>query len=534
MSPLDQWQQQNEQYLSYALAWLRLRFGFQIAQHRRTSKQENARALDQIDGARIEAAAQRMAQAAEISPPPALVILSQRLGLSAFEQAVLLLCAAMELELSTPTLCGNLPPKQPYPTFALALSIFDDPAWEALASESPLRYWQLLEIHQPPAQALFTSPLQIDERIVSYLKGLNTLDDRLSALLIPLEVGSAAVDLSPSQQTIADSIQRQITHANEDQPIPVVQLLGTDSLSQQQIALQVANQLGCSLHRLSVALLPTQVNELESLARLWQRESLLLPLALYLDGQGTDLATLSDSQLQALRRFLTRCGGLVFLATWDKLPHIGRPEIAVDVHKPTAAEQQVIWDTLLGTIAPESSALLAAQFNLNGLEIQQVATTAPTDAAATNTSIHHQLWQGCLAISRPQLARLAQPLDPRATWDDIVLPEAELDLLRQLAAQVSQRQQVYEQWGFRRRMNRGLGINALFAGDSGTGKTMAAEVIANDLQLNLYRIDLSAVVSKYIGETEKNLRRLFDAAEDGGAMCCFLMRRMRCLVSGVR
>jgi SpoVK/Ycf46/Vps4 family AAA+-type ATPase len=90
-----------------------------------------------------------------------------------------------------------------------------------------------------------------------------------------------------------------------------------------------------------------------------------------------------------------------------------------------------------------------------------------------------------------------------------------------VAAQVRARRLVYDEWGFRDRMNRGLGISALFTGESGTGKTMAAEVLANDLQLDLYRIDLSAVVSKYIGETEKNLRRLFDSAEDGGAILFF-------------
>ena len=94
-------------------------------------------------------------------------------------------------------------------------------------------------------------------------------------------------------------------------------------------------------------------------------------------------------------------------------------------------------------------------------------------------------------------------------------------MLHQIAGQVMQRNKVYETWGFASKMNRGLAINALFAGESGTGKTMAAEVIANALRLNLYRIDLSAVVSKYIGETEKNLRRLFDAAEDGGAILFF-------------
>src|SRR6202011_4300187 len=91
----------------------------------------------------------------------------------------------------------------------------------------------------------------------------------------------------------------------------------------------------------------------------------------------------------------------------------------------------------------------------------------------------------------------------------------------QIASQVAQRGTVYGRWGFGRTMNRGFGISALFAGDSGTGKTMAAEVIANDLRLNLYRIDLSAVVSKYIGETKKNPARLFDAGEDGGAILFF-------------
>jgi SpoVK/Ycf46/Vps4 family AAA+-type ATPase len=117
--------------------------------------------------------------------------------------------------------------------------------------------------------------------------------------------------------------------------------------------------------------------------------------------------------------------------------------------------------------------------------------------------------------------RLAQRLAPKATWDDIVLPASVEELLRQIGGQVAQRTRVYDDWGFRDKMNRGLGISALFAGPSGTGKTMAAEVLANDLRLNLYRIDLSQVVSKYIGETEKNLRQLFDAAEDGGAILFF-------------
>jgi SpoVK/Ycf46/Vps4 family AAA+-type ATPase len=131
------------------------------------------------------------------------------------------------------------------------------------------------------------------------------------------------------------------------------------------------------------------------------------------------------------------------------------------------------------------------------------------------------LWRDCIARARPALERLAQPVDAKATWDDLQLPAEEMTLLHRIADQVEHRAIVYDDWGFRRRMNRGFGISVLFAGESGTGKTMAAEVIANALGLSLYRIDLSAVVDKYIGETEKNLRRLFDAAEEGGCILLF-------------
>jgi len=175
----------------------------------------------------------------------------------------------------------------------------------------------------------------------------------------------------------------------------------------------------------------------------------------------------------------------------------------------------------LGETAGAAPPSLAAQFNLSVASIHQIARRASSDAAATDSGLHEQLWAACLTSTRPRLDTLAQRVEAKATWEDLVLPPAETRLLHQIAAQVAQRSTVHESWGFARRMTRGLGISALFAGDSGTGKTMAAEVIANELRLNLYRIDLSAVVSKYIGETEKNLRRLFDAAEDGGAILFF-------------
>jgi len=119
------------------------------------------------------------------------------------------------------------------------------------------------------------------------------------------------------------------------------------------------------------------------------------------------------------------------------------------------------------------------------------------------------------------LDQLAQRLDPKATWEDLVLPDESMKLLRQIFSQVRERHKVYEDWGFGLKMNRGMGISALFSGESGTGKTMAAEVIANELQLPMFRIDLSQVVNKYIGETEKNLKKVFDAAEESDCVIFF-------------
>jgi SpoVK/Ycf46/Vps4 family AAA+-type ATPase len=126
-----------------------------------------------------------------------------------------------------------------------------------------------------------------------------------------------------------------------------------------------------------------------------------------------------------------------------------------------------------------------------------------------------------LGSTRPRLDLLAERIEPKATREDLVLPADIVTQLDHIEAQVRYRSTVHADWGLAERTSRGLGISALFAGESGTGKTLAAEVIAGELELNLYRIDLSAVVSKYIGETEKNLRRLFDAAERGGTILFF-------------
>jgi SpoVK/Ycf46/Vps4 family AAA+-type ATPase len=251
----------------------------------------------------------------------------------------------------------------------------------------------------------------------------------------------------------------------------------------------------------------------------------LLPIALYLDARELGKNNGSGDQAahaRTLARFLARSNGLFFVETRDIQTDLDRHSVVVDIAKPTPGEQQTAWTAALNSNnGSKTPARLAGQFNLNLAAIHGIAREAGSRKQPENEPIEDHLWRACLEKTRPRLDTLAQRIEPKAVWDDIVLPHEQMDLLRQITAQVDQRNQVYDAWGFRRKMNRGMGISVLFAGDSGTGKTMAAEVIANHLRLNLYRIDLSAVVNKYIGETEKNLRRLFDAAEDGGVILFF-------------
>lgn len=573
MTQLRRWQVSNDEYLAAAINWLRLRLKAMVQSHDLVMQEE------------IDEAEKGMAEAADCHPPPALILLSQQLGLSDFERSLLLLCVAMELDTRIAELCAEAQDNRhrPYPTFALALACFDNPAWNVLLPERPLRYWRLIEIHQSGVQPLTTSPLRADERIVNYLKGLNYLDERLSALVFPLnpwegQQRNGILPLPASGQQVADAIAQQIQQAFQQQRYPILQLTGIDTPTKKFISWQICQDLGLNLYRVPVELLPTQGTELEALARLWQRESLLLPLAIYIHVQSLDEVG-SSGGMSALRRFLSRSEGIFFLDVRESGLALERPTVTFDIAKPTPLEQREAWELVLGTQAesitsspvplnpPQSPrnegrqedeafdlreeenttplkkggrgdrtegqgkfdfpspnpipAQLANQFHLNLVEIGKIARNAQAEKENSQESLAQQLWQGCLASTRPRLDTLAQRLEVKATWNDIVLPPEELVLLHQIAEQVQHRGMVYDEWGFRQRMNRGLGVSALFAGESGTGKTMAAEVIANDLRLNLYRIDLSAVVSKYIGETEKNLRLLFDAAEDGGAILFF-------------
>ncbi|MEP6519826.1 AAA family ATPase [Microcoleus vaginatus] len=546
----SQWQNANIKYLMASVA---------VIEHTLSSyitEPENCLSSLKVEQARLELIA-----AASVMPfPSALQELGSAFNLSDFERDVLLLCAGMELQQNFDSLCAEAQGdgQLSYPTFNLAMSALAAPHWNAISPDHPLRRWQLIEVVR--GKTITHSALRINERILHYLMGVDCLDEAFKGIIKPVSASEEMVrprrlPLSGSHSTIASQIaalwsknwaQQQNDFSLDslpitDYPLPIVQLCGAEVESKLDIASTACEILGIKLAVISTRVIPTVTAELNNLILLWYREAKLTRSVLLLDCDEMDSE--DGAKENAIAQLIVNITSPIIIMTRDRRKSTRRPFITFDIHPPTKQEQRQIWQNALGEFVPVLNGqveVLVEQFNLNAPTIyavcEEMISQNPEKIEAGFTdnlpsqqtsrinppaTIPNQLWDICRAQSRPRLDDLAQRILPAATWDDLVLPEAERQTLREIAAHVRQRTKVYKEWGFAGKGDRGLGISALFAGTSGTGKTMSSEVLAGELQLDLYRIDLSSVVSKYIGETEKNLRRVFDAAESGATILLF-------------
>ncbi|MHC5724844.1 MAG: ATP-binding protein [Nostoc sp.] len=451
-------------------------------------------------------------------------------GLSDFERNLLLLCAGVELDASFPILCaaacGNT--QRTYPTFGLAMTVLEGIHWDAFTPAGALRRWKLIEVGS--GSELMNSPLRIDERILHYLMGVQYLDDRLLGIVEPITV---IPDLVPSHTQISDKmVAAWWMEIHDFLKLPILQLCGNEVASKRPIAALACHYLELNLYAIAAHSLPTTPSDLKQFKLLWEREVSLANCALLIDCD--DLEGADTGKEGTITYLCEWMRSPVIITTTDRKRSRLRPLLVFDIERPTTKEQYTIWEQALDDTSELINVQvdnLVSQFNLSVPVIQAACSQASvqwhqeksevTEIIETKTDFNHLLWNTCRAQARPKLDDLAQRIDCAANWEDLVLPESQLQVLRDVAMQVKQRAKVYDRWGFGGKSKRGLGISALFAGVSGTGKTMAAEVLARELQLDLYRIDLSAVVSKYIGETEKNLGRVFDAAELGGVVLLF-------------
>jgi hypothetical protein len=441
-------------------------------------------------------------------PPAAIDQISALFGLSSFERDVLLLCAGVEMDSRFATICAsaNGKPQQTHATFGLALSILDEPHWSALTPVRPLRRFHLVELGT--GSGLTSAPLRIDERILHFLAGINLIDPRLQNIIRANDYPEWIAD---EHANIAIHASRLLSDAGGD--APVLQLCGDDSQGQEDVGAVAAQRVGLRLFTFKVDDLPASGLNCDQLTALWERESRLL--------QGLLLVQTAPSGLSPAVRFLIeRLPGPLIVASRDPI-RLERKFVRLDVEKPRPAGQKRLWERVLRESAANLNGTLdylSDHFRLSAQTILALRSFASDEDGKVDSN---ELWKACRSHCRPRLDDLAERIMPAAEWDDLVLAVPEKQTLRQLCAQARHRMQVYEAWGFASNGRRGLGLSALFTGESGTGKTLAAEVLANDLGLDLYRIDLASVVSKYIGETEKNLKRVFDAAEEGGALLLF-------------
>jgi AAA+ superfamily predicted ATPase len=458
-------------------------------------------------------------------------------GLNAFEVGCLLLGLALEADARFERLVAYVQDDvtKRRPRVALAFRLLGgDPNGLAerrcFSAAGPLRRLHLLGLHSDPGQPFTPLPSQslaLNPRVAGFLLGQDEIDEALrphARLSQPQEAGASM--LPPPLAGRLDELGALAPTALAP---PVLHLTGRDGHALEQAAARLARPSAWPLLVVNLPALAT-VHGVDHALDLAEREGALQPAALVI----ADAHTLKPEEAERLRSRLA--SRPAFTAPLVILLSDGRfhwPGLTIPLPDPDYGARLELWRRGLERLdlpegaGPGASELagLADRFRLTGQQIADAIVTAKAAALWRNPTAPQvevtDLYAAARTQSTPILSNLASKLTPHYRWEDIVLPPDALAQMREICAYVEHRHTVYEQWGFGRKVSLGLGLRALFAGESGTGKTMASDIIAGALGLDLYKIDLSNVISKYIGETEKNLNRIFAEAETSNAILFF-------------
>jgi SpoVK/Ycf46/Vps4 family AAA+-type ATPase len=464
--------------------------------------------------------------------------------LSPFEIDILLICLAPEIDLRYERLFGYLQDDiaKRRPSVDLVLNLLS-PTFEVklaarrhFAPDATLVKHHLLHLFDGPSQVhppLLSKFLKVDSRVVNYLLDDDAIDPQLVAyvqhrrpqtgmatLLLPEDVKQRLLVLAQASRTTERAL--------------IFYFQGPYGVGKETTALALGHELAMDLLTVDgEKLLHTSNLPFESAVRLIMREALLQGAVIF--WQGFD-AFLSDDHrpwLDLFLQLLEKHPVLTVLAgasLWEPAGALHNlPFMRIEFSRPSYTERRQFWPLSLNGNIPVSTDLdldsLAAKFRFTPGQIQDATTTACNLARWRDPDTGQVTMDDLYAASRLQsnrkLSELARKIAPHYTWNDIVLPGDRMQQLREIVNQIKYRAKVYEEWGFDHKLAMGKGLNALFSGPSGTGKTMAADIMARELSLDLYKIDLSNVVSKYIGETEKNLAHIFTEAETSNAILFF-------------
>jgi SpoVK/Ycf46/Vps4 family AAA+-type ATPase len=452
-----------------------------------------------------------------------LVRLADDFELEPSEVTVLLVALAPAVDLTYETLYSYLQDDvtKKRPTVALALDLLCTDDRERVAmralfeTDAPLVRHRLLSVENGDAP-LLARPLRVDDRIVEFLLGSDAVDPALAGVATygnPVE--SDGDELLTATRTTLDNLLAR------DAP-PLLGVSGPTGSGRRAVVDAVCRVRETPRLTVDVAMVPPEafVDTVERTCR----EALLGCATLHVANvDAWDGAQLTD----AVERFDAFAGAVVLTGRepWrPPRPPSNHAFAAIEMDVPPFTRRQQLWTAALGSEATTVDVDgLATKFRLTPGEIRDAVASARELAAITSegTLTESLLYRACRERSGPALEALGRKVTPTYTWDDIVLPDDRLTYLREIADRITHRGRVYADWGFEARFSLGRGLVVLFTGPSGTGKTMAAEIIAGDAGLDLYKVDLATVVSKYIGETEKNLGRVFDAAETTDAVLLF-------------
>lgn len=366
----------------------------------------------------------------------------------------------------------------------------------------------LIETEFDPRVPLHRRSVRANDRVIELARG---------ELRIDREIERIVTIVPTSHEGEAPSVPALITRALGTRPSPLVVAVGAIG-SGRATTMRAATERGV----IDVALeeFATEPSTASRQLRVVAREALLFgvtPVLRNLPDQTGALALAID------RVFLRSYSGVV-LATAATSPDWikARTVVTYEMPKLASASAEAIWRAAL----PGADPLVIDQASRRYAITPQAILVAAANAAATvggeSSAIEmSHVHDGLRAHLSKQLGQLANRIEWKQTWDDLVLPADQFDQIVELVARVRHRRKVLETWGFGAKVGKGFGISALLSGPPGTGKTMVAGLIANELGLDLYQVDLSRIVSKYIGETEKNLALLFDAAESGHGILLF-------------
>jgi ATP-dependent 26S proteasome regulatory subunit len=473
--------------------------------------------------------------------------LSQIFNLTRFEERCLLLCLAPEMNRKYEKLYAYLQDDitRKKPCVDLLLDLSTNDAEERLAarlafdSHAPLLKYRLLHIsdNSPDGPApLLSRPVKLDDRIVNFLLGFKQMDERLEALA---RLASRREEAEPDgflQETRSRTlsfISSYVNDAERHAQSLLLYLHGPYGSGTRSLAQAICRDLGLHLIIADVARMLSGPLAVGEALTLLGREAVLQPAALCLENMDCLLAEAEKhaAELKSLIEVTETFSRLTFLlGRRDWLPHqlLGEQAfISVEMPVPDDKQREQIWRSLFREPLADDVDMgaLASKFRFTPGQIRDAFNAARVlagwRAPSDQQVAMEDLDAACRRQSSLKIGILARKIKPRYAWQDIVLPPDQMAQIREISNQARFRHIVYGEWGFDRKLSLGKGLNALFSGPPGTGKTMAAEVIANELRLDLYKIDLSQVVSKYIGETEKNLHQIFHEAQSSGAILFF-------------